>query len=72
MTNAEAKLPSFRTQCKRHNRMPAVMVSCALWVAGVIMGLLLHGDMFRCCMEKKLTNSDPFMESTDNHSIFTH
>src|SRR5262245_20277447 len=35
------------------------------------MSFLLQGEKFRC-MEKKLTNSDPFRKSTDKHSIYTH
>ena len=46
------------------------MVSCALWVAVVVMDFLLHGETFRV-MEKTLTNSGPFMESTGKHSIYT-
>jgi hypothetical protein len=34
------------------------------------MGFLLHGVKFRV-LEKKLTNSGPFMESTSKHSIYT-
>jgi hypothetical protein len=34
------------------------------------MGFLLHGDRLRV-MEKKLTNSGPFRESVDKHSIYT-
>jgi hypothetical protein len=34
------------------------------------MGFLLHGGKFRV-MEKKLTNSGPFRESTGKHSIYT-
>ena len=70
MTDAEAKLPSFLTQCKRHKQDARSYGIMRVGVAGVIMGLLLHGDMLRC-MEKKRTNSDPFMESTDKHSIYT-
>jgi hypothetical protein len=34
------------------------------------MGFLLHGDMLGF-MEKKLTNSGPFREPADKHSIYT-
>jgi len=34
------------------------------------MGFLLHGDRLRV-MEKKLTNSGPFRELVDKHSIYT-
>jgi hypothetical protein len=51
------------------NNTAAVVLSCALWVAVVIMGLLLHGETFQG-MEKKRTNSGPLRKSTSKHSIY--
>src|SRR6266446_3432378 len=45
------------------------MLPCSLWGAAVVMGFLLHGDRLRE-MEKKLTNSGPFRELVDKHSIY--
>src|SRR6266699_1167645 len=46
------------------------MLPCSWWGAAVVMGFLLHGDRLRV-MEKKLTNSGPFRELVDKHSIYT-
>src|SRR4029450_1650393 len=65
--------PSFQVfslNSKATNKVPSVMLSCTLRVAGVVMGFLLHSDRSRV-MEKKLTNSGPLREPADKHSIYT-
>src|SRR5438552_16401079 len=65
--------PSFQVfslSSKATNKVPAVVLSGTLPVAGVGMGFLLHSDRSRV-MEKKLTNSGPLREAADNHSIYT-
>jgi hypothetical protein len=44
---AEAELPVFSLSSKAINNTASVVLSCALWVAVVIMGFLLHGEMFQ-------------------------
>src|SRR6266446_9873377 len=65
--------PSFQVfslSSKATNSVASVMLPCSLWGAAVVMGFLLHGDRLRV-MEKKLTNSGPFRELVDKHSIYT-
>src|SRR2546425_459436 len=65
--------PSFQVfslSSKATNKVPAVVLSGTLPVAGVVMGFLLHSDRSRV-MEKKLTNSGPLREAADKHSIYT-
>src|SRR5215468_2129037 len=64
--------PSFQVfslSSKATNKVPSVVRSCTLRVAGVVMGFLLHSYRLRV-MEKKLTNSGPLMEPADKHSIY--
>src|SRR5207237_9083128 len=64
--------PSFQVfslSSKATNKVPAVVLSGTLPVAGVVMGFLLHSDRSRV-MEKKLTNSGPLREPADKHSIY--
>src|SRR5262249_16013593 len=64
--------PSFQVfslSSKATNKVPSVVLSCTLRVAGVVMGFLLHSDSSRV-MEKKLTNSGPLREPADKHSIY--
>jgi hypothetical protein len=64
--------PSFQVfsrSSKAINKTRSDVVSCWLWVAGVIRGFLLHGDKIDV-MEKKLTNSGLLRASTRKHSIY--
>ena len=60
----------FSLSSKATNKVPAVVLSGTLPVAGVVIGFLLHSDRSRV-MEKKLTNSGPLREPADKHSIYT-
>src|SRR2546428_11170770 len=65
--------PSFQVfslSSKATNSVASVVFPGSWWGAAVVMGFLLHGDRLRM-MEKKLTNSGPFRESVDKHSIYT-
>src|SRR6266567_7370804 len=64
--------PSFQVfslSSQATNSVASVMLPCSWWGAAVVMGFLLHGDRLRV-MEKKLTNSGPFRELVDKHSIY--
>ena len=67
----EAELPGFFTQFKGHKQHAlrcGIMRRCgSLWSSWAFSSMVRR---FRV-MEKKLTNSGPFMESTGKHSIYT-
>ena len=46
-----------------------MVVAWPWWVAGVVMGFLLHGEQGASVMEKKRTNSGPFRALTSKHSL---
>src|SRR5262249_16164220 len=65
--------PSFQVfsrSAKATNKVPAVMLSCTLRVAGVVMGFLLHSDRLRV-MEKNRTNSGPLRAPAAKHRFST-